>query len=219
MKKLWIKLLCCSVFAFTCLSFSAFAASEPVNEFLFPNPLAKVVLTATDTNVDTGVVTNLAAQDVSIKSIAVELDNSVTIVGEFGFDLPPPTVSPLASDSHTSDGDIKTTLTLNYDLDTYNNKIRINSGSVRWQPKSSIYGIKDREFYIMDGQAFPFQKGISKYPTTNYLSVTTGWGYVEKYPHVTEAATGPRATAFCKGYVIGMESAGTHEYQCILRIE
>lgn len=54
------------------------------------------------------------------------------------------------------------------------------------------------------GDGAPFSHSAHKYPTSNYFSYTTGWGWVNWYPASQDAMTGARAFTSATVSVTGM---------------
>ncbi|NLJ98912.1 MAG: hypothetical protein GX320_06575 [Tissierellia bacterium] len=114
-------------------------------------------------------------------------------------DLNPKGITPLdtTGGSKTSGG-ITARLYVNYDVSSNNERIRLNRVYGSWTPKSSLYYLTNRVVNAHSGAIYG--KKLTKYPTSNSFSYTTGWGY--NYRALGSAS--PMAWSSAKAHVHGM---------------
>lgn len=88
-------------------------------------------------------------------------------------------VSPfIIGGGNTTSGGVTAKLYVDYDISTDNKKVRLNKVYGSWAPSSSMYLVSNRKVDAHTG--YMIGKKISKTPTSNTFSYTTGWGYNER---------------------------------------
>lgn len=70
------------------------------------------------------------------------------------------------------------TLNITYFMNAAGDQIKITKISGEWIPESNLLIISNRVVGVTDGRGVFIQKELTKYPTSNTFSYSTGWGYV-----------------------------------------
>lgn len=99
-------------------------------------------------------------------------DGSFSNTSEVEFRIPRTGISPLYSDSLSTETDVKAIITITYDRS--GGKIRVTKVSGSWVPLVSQIFINSREIHYGDGVPLGGHSD-HQYPTTNTFSYTTGW--------------------------------------------
>ncbi|GGE71205.1 hypothetical protein [Priestia taiwanensis] len=136
----------------------------------------------TVTNDETGETTVLHPKIVqdSIKFRSLQSSNDSLDVGYEVF-VPLTNSNSSGITPATDDGGVKTSggvtarLNVNYDVSANNEQVRLNRVYGSWTPSSSLYSVTNRKVDAHSGSIHG--KKISKAPTSNTFSYTTGWGY------------------------------------------
>lgn len=157
------------------------------------------------TNDQTGEVTYLDPMDSKnkMKVLSIKSNDGSVEVGYEVFvpleDLNAPVITPFDTDgSSKTSGGITAKLYVDYDTNASNEKVRLNRVYGSWQPTDNSYYVTDRKVDAHSGAGTG--KTLSKTPTSNSFSYTTGWDY--NYRVGGQAA--PRAWSSAKGHVAGM---------------
>ena len=122
-------------------------------------------------------------------------------------------IQPFSSiESERDENAIIANLQVTYFYNSTTNEIKITGISGGWRGSIMSLEIKDRTVSITDGVgAVGFgSKSHTWHPTDNTFSYSTGWGYVDYYPHSAEAMCGPRAYSEAFYRIPGM---GSWEWQ------
>lgn len=72
-------------------------------------------------------------------------------------------------------GGVTAKLNVDYDVNSTEEKVRLNKVFGSWTPSSKMYYLTDRKVTAHSG--VPYGKKLSKIPPSNTFSYTTGWGY------------------------------------------
>lgn len=159
---------------------------------------------ATVTDLSTGEVQDIELTDNELNTFNVEkigdnYNQSVNVIFKI------PQIGVMADEgSDRGNGDVSAHLNLNYDYDQSQETIRINRLSGYWNPSNQFILIDSRVTGCHDGRPIG-GKSLTKYPTSNTFSYSTGWGYVPWYP-VDDETSGPRAYSDARVIVPGMGS-------------
>lgn len=128
---------------------------------------------------------------------------------EVGYEVFVPIEIPDASVSYSSKGGqqneagVTAKLNVDYDVSGNNEKVRLNKLYGSWTPSSSLYSLTNRSVGAHSG--VPYGKRISKDPTSNSFSYTTGWGYNDRL----WGDSAPRAWSSAKINISGMTATYT----------
>lgn len=113
-------------------------------------------------------------------------------------------ITPFSTEGKTkTDGGVKATLNVNYDINSTNEKVRVNKVYGSWKPTSGMYKLKNRVVEAHSGVGNGLK--LKKTPTSNSFTYTTGWGYVHR---VWDQAS-PRAWSSAVIYIEGMSATYT----------
>ncbi|MCC0785062.1 hypothetical protein IR152_18865 [Clostridioides sp. ES-S-0108-01] len=104
--------------------------------------------------------------------------------------------------THTSGG-VTAKLNVDYDVNSTNEKVRLNRVYGSWTPNSSLYTLSNRSVNAHSGVITG--KKLTKSPTSNTFSYTTGWGYNDR----AWGNNAPRAWSSAKIHVQGMTATHT----------
>lgn len=126
-------------------------------------------------------------------------------------------ITPFFVEGGYTELDATATLYINYDLSGDKEQIRINRVYGSWVSSSPYIHISDREVFYGDGVPL-FGKSAAKYPSTNSFSYNTGWGWVDFYPAVPEAFSGPRAFSYAMISAPSMGSFNKHPIEVFVTI-
>lgn len=181
------------------LIFSSLPVLAAPNEFNNTTDSHFSNISAVITDDITGETIIISPQKIS-NHISINDGNSITEEATATFTLPTPGIIPFYSDTSITETDVEATVKINYDRS--GRKIRVNGVSGSWVPSLSLINISNREVHYGDGA--PFSHSAHKYPTSNYFSYTTGWGWVNWYPASQDAMTGARAFTSATVSVTGM---------------
>lgn len=160
------------------------------------------------TNDQTGKTTFIKPEDSDFKVNYINTSGDTTVIGYDVF-------IPIKVESHPYDpnligidvidgrtrtsGGVTARLYVDYDWRSNTYEIRVNRVYGGWTPSSNIYRISNREVNAHSGAGFGGKK-ISRKPTSNSFSYTTGWGYNK----TVTGDLGPRAWSSARVTVDGM---------------
>lgn len=178
---------------------------------------AKVKITVTnDQTGETTVINSKAIKNIkSKKAYSILSDNDSVDVGydvfipiETETETPnsPSMITPLDDSGGTkTSGGVTARLNVNYNLrkSSTNQEIKVNTVSGSWTPSSSMYYLSTRTVDAHSGAIHG--SSLSKKPTSNSFSYSTGWGY---NVYATGQAS-PRAWTSAKVHISGMTSTHT----------
>lgn len=112
-------------------------------------------------------------------------------------------ILPFSTESGSkNEGGVSAVLKVDYDVNSTNEKVRLNKVYGSWTPKSSNYKLSDRMVTAHSGVIWG--KKLTKYPSSNSFSYTTGWGYNDR---VFDYNSAPRAQSSAKITVVGMSGS------------
>ena len=160
------------------------------------------------TNNQTGEVTYLQAEDVSITTNSIQSTSTGKQVGYDVFvplgKVDPALISPLDTDGRTkTEGGVKAKLTVDYDVSADNERVRLNKVYGGWYPTHTMYYMTSRK---VNAHTSPILgKTLKKTPDKDTFSYTTGWGYNDRV--WGEAA--PRAWSSAVIKISGMTATHT----------
>lgn len=99
---------------------------------------------------------------------------------------------------------VRANLKITYTLSGENIRVEKVSGS--WTALNGMpITFSNREVMVTNGGLLYIDDKTNKYyPTSNSFSYSTGWGYISKYPAITETGTGARAYSEVDASVSGM---------------
>ncbi|MGX7203099.1 hypothetical protein BCR22_11775 [Enterococcus plantarum] len=115
--------------------------------------------------------------------------------------------SPLArttSGGNKTSGGVTARISVNYDVNSKGDQIRVNSITGSWSPTKNIYNISGRQAGVHSGFVAG-AKSMTKYPGGNSFNYRTGWGYNT----LLRGGNSPRAWMDCTIKVSGM--GGSHK--------
>lgn len=178
----------------------------------------KDIISVTD-NV-TGETIFLDEKDIEIKKIEHEIKsvpysnssadvNRLNIVEGYEIFIPEEklnlntSISPFSTESGSkNEGGVSAVLKVDYDVNSTNEKVRLNKVYGSWTPKSSNYKLSERMVTAHSGVIWG--KKITKYPSSNSFSYKTGWGYNDR---VFDYNSAPRAQSSAKITIVGMSGS------------
>lgn len=159
---------------------------------------------ATVTDLTTGDVQNIELTDNELNTFNVEkIGNNYNQSVNVNFKIPQ--IGVMSDDgTDKGNGDVSANLSLNYDYDQSQGTIRINRLYGYWVPSNQFIMVDSRATGCHDGRPVG-GKSLTKYPSSNSFSYSTGWGYVTYYPP-ENLFSGPRAYSDARIIVPGMGS-------------
>ena len=160
------------------------------------------------TNNQTGEVTYLQAEDVVSTITSVQSTSTGKTVGYDVYvpisKIDPSIITPLDTDGRTkTEGGVKAQLSVNYDVSSDNERVRLNKVYGGWYPTHSMYSVTSRKVNAHSGAMTG--KTLKRTPDKNTFSYTTGWGYNDRV--WGEAA--PRAWSSAVIRISGMSATHT----------
>lgn len=176
-------------------------ANNSSNEILHNN---KVKVTIT--NDQTGEVTTLNQIDLknNAKTNSIAYNNKSISLGYEVFIPIGEGITPFESTGGTqTSGGVTAKLNVDYDVNSTNEKVRLNRVYGSWTPSSSLYTLSNRSVNAHSGVITG--KKLTKSPTSNTFSYTTGWGYNDR----AWGDNAPRAWSSAKIHVQGMTATHT----------
>lgn len=157
----------------------------------------------------TGEKTNLSVKEIEeVSSISPFTSSDVIInktkIFEVYAEIPIDSliVPLIGSGSDKTSGGVTARVSVNYDLNTSKDQIRVNSYSGGWTPSSNLYLVGNRATGVHSGSVVG-GKARNDYPTSNSFSYTNSWGY----NNLAYGSVSPRAWADCKITVAGMSGS------------
>jgi hypothetical protein len=100
-------------------------------------------------------------------------------------------------------GGVTARLNVDYDVSSDGEQIRLNKVYGSWTPSDSMYYLTDRKVEAHSGAIWG--KNLSKTPTSNTFSYTTGWGY----NYFAGGQASPRAWSSATIHISGMTATYT----------
>lgn len=181
-------------------------ASDNLDNEMLNDSQVKVTIT----NDETG-ETNILDQKDLKNNMKVNLIRSNGGLAEVGYDIfiPIENLNSIGTTPFTSTGGSQTSggvtakLNVNYDVSSNNQQVRLNSVYGSWTPSSSMYYLSDRSVNAHSGLIWG--KKLTKAPTSNSFSYTTGWGFNQRI----WGDSAPRAWNSAKIHIVGMTATHT----------
>lgn len=102
-----------------------------------------------------------------------------------------------------TEGGVTAKLYVDYDVSSNNEKVRLNKVWGSWSPSSSMYYLSTRSVNAHSG--FPYGNRLTKSPSSNSFSYTTGWGFNDRI----WGDSAPRAWSSAKIHITGMTATHT----------
>lgn len=113
-------------------------------------------------------------------------------------------ITPLdVSGGSKTAGGVTARLNVDYDVSSNGEQIRLNKVYGSWTPSDSMYYLTDRKVEAHSGAIWG--KNLSKTPTSNTFSYTTGWGY----NYFAGGQASPRAWSSTTIHISGMTATYT----------
>ncbi|MBS2771132.1 hypothetical protein KFV09_06175 [Anoxybacillus rupiensis] len=136
--------------------------------------------------------------------VFVPIENSNSSDSENKGDSNPSDVSLLdVTGGSKTAGGVTAKLNVDYDISSNGEKIRLNKVYGSWTPSDSMYYLTDRKVEAHSGAVWG--NNLSKTPTSNTFSYTTGWGY----NYFAGGQGSPRAWSSAIIHITGMSATYT----------
>lgn len=152
--------------------------------------------------VETESIINNTKSMMSLNSMASN-DESIVV----GYDVFIPIESSIttydSSGSQKTEGGVTAKLYVDYDVSSNNEQVRLNKVYGSWTPSSNMYSLSNRTVDAHSGSGTG--KKLSKKPSSNSFSYSTGWGYNNR----VWGDASPRAWSSAKISISGMTATHT----------
>lgn len=195
MKNIKLFSLCFTVVLFLCYPKFAHAA-----------PSSNVVVTIRNDLTNQLTIINQKSTFSTVNSASQRANTSKNIDENFSIFIPTELLTDnlraTSSGSQTSGG-VTANLSVNYDISSNNQQIRVNTLSGSWKPSSQIYTLSNRSANVHSGAGTGYT--LNRNPTRNSFFYNTHWGYNNRI----RGDARPRAWSNARVNVSGMSATHT----------